>query len=254
MKTIVLMAGILVGVVAIGCSEKRREVTRETTEATTQPAANTANPPTTQETNRPVMQEENPAATQAVRGPATQVAVGGAARGSSKENAAQRPGATVATGGLRWQFAKGSENWDPKIRDRIAKSMDEAVAIYNANGSFNKVLTANYSSSVKTADGSNSGWINFGHSFGTRTAMHEIAHTLGVGTHWKWKYRVKDGLWTGEHANALVKAFGGPEAKLHADRAHFWPYGLNYASEKGPDLLARHVKMVVALRKDMGMK
>lgn len=35
---------------------------------------------------------------------------------------------------------------------------------------------------------------------------------------------------------------------------HFWPYGLNQDSESSPVNDLRHIKMVEALRKDMGLR
>lgn len=154
---------------------------------------------------------------------------------------------------ITYTLASGSEKWDPAILKRITDSMDSAVALYNSEGEFNKKITVNYSPRVKTADGNINGRINFGHMISKGVAMHEIAHTLGIGTHWKWRRFAKHGLWTGEHAIAQLQEFCGPNAKLHADRMHFWPYGLNYPKECNPESEARHVKMVAAFRKDLGI-
>lgn len=160
----------------------------------------------------------------------------------------------AAKGGVRYRLAEGWEKWDPQIRERIVRAMDEAVAIYNRYGKFDKLVTANYSPGTPTADANINGWINFGKQIGTRTAVHEIAHTLGVGTHWRWRELVKDGKWTGARAIAQLREFDGPEAILHADRQHFWPYGLNYDRElKSEEDYRRHVMMVQALREDMGL-
>ena len=37
---------------------------------------------------------------------------------------------------------------------------------------------------------------------------------------------------------------------LHADRMHFWPYGLNFDNESSKENDVRHVKMVAAMRKE----
>jgi len=154
---------------------------------------------------------------------------------------------------ITYHLASGSEKWDPAVRKRITDAMDAAIVLYNEEGEFNKTITANYSPKTRTADGGFSGWINLGHSISKRVALHEIAHTLGVGTHWKWSKLVKDHKWTGEHALAQLREFDGPNAVLHADRMHFWPYGLNYDREGGPENFRRHVKMVAAMRLDMGI-
>jgi hypothetical protein len=86
------------------------------------------------------------------------------------------------------------------------------------------------------------------------TAMHEIAHTLGVGTHGGWASRVSGGRWTGTNAINQLRALDGSSAVLFADGAHFWPHGLNQASEAtSADEYTRNVKMVAALRQDMGI-
>jgi len=50
--------------------------------------------------------------------------------------------------------------------------------VYNKNGDFKRVLTANWNPGTPTADANFGGWINFGGQIGTRTALHEIAHCL----------------------------------------------------------------------------
>ena len=154
---------------------------------------------------------------------------------------------------LTYQLADGSEKWPADKRAEIVKAMDAAVAVYNANGTFDRHLTANYSPGTPTADGNYSGWINFGGQIGERVAVHEIAHTLGVGTTRQWHELSKDGVWTGPAAVAELKKLDGEKAVLHSDQLHFWPYGLNYDREGGPQNEVRCVKMVAALRRDMGL-
>ena len=166
--------------------------------------------------------------------------------------ASTRP-TTKPTEGLTYQLSEGWQDWPADKRAAIAKAMDAAVAVYNANGSFDKHLTANWSPGTPTADASYSGWINFGGQIGERTAVHEIAHTLGVGTTPQWHKLSKDGLWTGPAAVAQLKKFDGGGAVLHSDQLHFWPYGLNRDGEGGPKNEVRCVKMVTALRRDMGL-
>jgi hypothetical protein len=131
--------------------------------------------------------------------------------------------------------------------------MDAAVAVYNANGEFDRHVTANYNPGTPTADANFGGWINFGGQIGTRTALHEIAHTLGVGTCPQWQHLAVDGKWTGAYAIEQLKEIDGPDAVLHCDHQHFWPYGLNYENEGGEENFKHHVKMVIALRADMGL-
>jgi hypothetical protein len=155
---------------------------------------------------------------------------------------------------LTYSLSGGSQNWPADKREAIVRAMDEAVAIYNRHGSFDKHVTANYSPGTPTADANYDGWINFGGSISTRVALHEISHTLGVGTTRRWREMLVDGKWTGEHANALLREFDGPDAILKGDRQHFWPYGLNYDREAGGNAIERHVRLVEALRRDMGIQ
>lgn len=86
--------------------------------------------------------------------------------------------------------------------------------------------------------------------------MHEIAHTVGIGTAPRWPSMLVNGLFTGAHATRELRAITGKSADvLHGDAQHFWPYGLNYArevtSEADP---INHCRMVVAIRRDLGLQ
>ena len=160
-------------------------------------------------------------------------------------------------GALTYSLAGGNETWPADVRARIIYAMDGAVAQYNRYGYFNKHLTANYSPGVPTAQSSYSGWIDFGSNAAYqqyRTALHETAHTLGVGTTWQWGANLSGGIWTGANAIAQMHAFDGPTASVNSDGTHFWNYGLNYDSEGNTESYRRHVLMLAALRKDMGIE
>ncbi|WP_437964202.1 hypothetical protein WMF04_31380 [Sorangium sp. So ce260] len=139
--------------------------------------------------------------------------------------------------------------------DMITSAMDEALSRYNCHTSIEKSLSVTYVPSVATADGNVNGSIRFGafSSMNYITAMHEIGHTLGVGSR-EFAALVRDGIFTGEAATSQLRAITGNESDLvHADSQHFWPYGLNYTSEvKTEDDLVNHCKMVVAIREDIG--
>ncbi|BCM93944.1 extracellular exo-alpha-L-arabinofuranosidase [Abditibacteriota bacterium] len=137
---------------------------------------------------------------------------------------------------------------------RVVQAMNEAIGLYNAMGEFPKAVSAGYNSGTPTADGNYNGTIRFGGQIGTRVALHELGHVLGVGTHPRWGEFVKEGKWTGPYAVAQLRAFDGPDVVLHADRMHFWPYGLNFDTEDGAENRRRHVLMVAAFRRDLGIK
>ncbi|TAK94035.1 MAG: hypothetical protein EPO07_17330 [Verrucomicrobia bacterium] len=157
-------------------------------------------------------------------------------------------------GALTYHLAAGNESWPADIRAQIIYSMDGAVAEYNRYGTFTKSLTANYNAGVPTAQASYSGWIDFGGSRNFRVALHEISHTLGVGTGPNFCGFTSGGIWTGSNAVWQVGQFDGPSANLNTDCTHIWPYGLNYDNEGGTENFRRHVLMIAALRRDMGIQ
>lgn len=152
-----------------------------------------------------------------------------------------------------YTLAGGNENWPADKRAAIIAAMDTAVAFYNRYGSLGKSLTANYNAGVPTAQAGYGGWIDFGGQIGARTALHEIGHAMGIGTHGAWNSNRSGDVWIGANGAAMVKSLDGPAALLHADWGHFWPYGLNYDDENNPLAFMRHVKLVAAMRLDMGI-
>ena len=148
------------------------------------------------------------------------------------------------------------ETWPVEIRERITKSMEDAVELYNEVGrkKFRKELRVEYNPGVPTADGNFNGTIRFGGTINTRTALHEIAHTLGIGQHWRYRELMQDGQWDGRRAVRKLQEFDGDDAVLKGDGAHFWPYGLNYDTEDGEDARERHVLIVYAMVRDMDIE
>jgi hypothetical protein len=143
---------------------------------------------------------------------------------------------------------------------KITLAMDSAVWFYNTYTTITKKLTIEYNTSVTTADGNSNGNIRFGKDRAYMkgcTAMHEIAHTTGVGTTNQWSDLMKNGTFTGANATSKLREItNDPKAVVNGDAKapyqHFWPYGLNYASEaKSKDDLIDHCLMVNAIQKDL---
>jgi hypothetical protein len=138
----------------------------------------------------------------------------------------------------------------------VAASVQEAVAIYNRYGSFNKHLVVYYDAGVPTAQANYDGVITFGGSRNTRVALHEMGHTMGIGTYWgspSYSSLMAGGVWQGFYGRKLALEMGGYSDGLHGDGAHIWPWGLNYDSEDGFMERLKHVRIMAATRCDMGI-
>ena len=139
--------------------------------------------------------------------------------------------------------------------ERITAVMDSAVYIYNKYTNLSKYINVYYSPGVPTAEASSNGDLRFGENRSymfVGTAMHEMAHTMGMGTTSEYKAMMEGGVFKGEKAQALLKEIDGPDAELHGDSQHFWPYGLNYASEVHSEQdLINHARIVEAMYQDI---
>ena len=147
--------------------------------------------------------------------------------------------------------------------NQITCAMDMAIAYYNCYADITGSVRVSYDTSVSTADGNINGSIRFGvgrQYMLCATAMHEIAHTQGIGTAAQWPAHVSNGLLVGTNTAAQLQAINATlttplDTVIHADSMHFWPYGLNYETEAtGTDILVDHCKIVVAIRKDLGLQ
>jgi hypothetical protein len=169
------------------------------------------------------------------------------------------PPVCTPTGHVTYTLAKAANpTADQKSAyDAITCAMDGAVAYYNCNTTITKQLNVTYNPDVPTADGAYNGSVRFGGRdyMECATGMHEIAHAVGVGTAPKWSTYSVGGVFTGETAIAQLRAITGiKDDVVHSDTQHFWPYGLNYASEaKSTADLIDHCLMVTAIRKDLGL-
>ena len=143
--------------------------------------------------------------------------------------------------------------------EAITAAMDSAVEYYNAYSDYSLNEYSNdgiglrviYNQNVATANAGYKGRIAFGGKINDWTAMHEMGHVFGVGTIGAWNQNrdSNNNVWTSPVAIAELEDIDGPGSVVHADSIHFWPYGLN--TQDG-DRHA-HVRMVGALREDMGL-
>lgn len=163
------------------------------------------------------------------------------------------------TGKVTYTLVKASSPTADQLAayEAITAAMDKAISYYNQYTSIVLNLRVQYEPSVSTADGNINGNIRFGKKeyMNHITAMHEIAHTAGVGTTNQYRSLIVNGVFTGTNATNQLRAItGNSQDVLKGDSQHFWPYGLNYTSEvKSNDDLINHCKIVNALRKDLGL-
>ncbi len=99
-----------------------------------------------------------------------------------------------------------------EIANQITMSIQEAVAVYDEHGSFNKHLDVYYDSGVPTAQANYNGTIEFGGSRNTRVALHEMGHTMGIGQHGEYWNHMVNGVWEGYYGRALAIEMGSPYA------------------------------------------
>lgn len=163
-----------------------------------------------------------------------------------------------ALGTLTWYLVRAS-NPSADQQDaynRITNAMNAAVTMYNQQTTYcTGNLRVEYNTGVPTADGNINGTIRFGanRSYMTqRTAMHEIAHTQGVGTSARWRQLVVNGKYTGSFGLQMLRSMvgEGPNSTLNADGHSFWPYGLNYESEWSQVNGQRNARLVGAMNRD----
>lgn len=163
-----------------------------------------------------------------------------------------------ALGTLTWYLVRASNPSSDQqdAYNRITSAMNAAVTMYNQQTTYcTGNLRVEYNPSVPTADGNSNGTIRFGANRGymtQRCAMHEIAHTQGVGTTARWTQLVVNGKYTGRYALEMLRSMVGesPGSTLSADGHSFWPYGLNYESEWSTVNGQRNARIVGAMQRD----
>lgn len=160
--------------------------------------------------------------------------------------------APTHNGQLTWTLT--STGIPADVQTRITNAMNDACVRYNAGANWPaRTLTVEYNTGVATADGSTNGNIRFGANTSyqaVRTAMHEIAHTYGVGLSSGWSANISSSLFVGTNAVDVLATFDGPGSVINTGGGHFWPYGLNYDNEWSAANAYRHVKIVWAMRAD----
>jgi hypothetical protein len=126
---------------------------------------------------------------------------------------------------------------------RIKEAVETAVEYFNSYTSIRGLhLSVNHHVGTPTAEASYGGYMQFGGNPSyqrTGTALHEMGHTVGVGTHGIWydgssPLRANQGRgdWLGDRANKVVQFFeNSTSARLTGDGVHMWPYGINGAHE-----------------------
>jgi len=163
---------------------------------------------------------------------------------------------TIKKGNFTYSFnANGA---DQATITRIKAAFDTATQYYNNFTSIVKHVTVNYSPGTPTADATFAGWINMGANSAYQkagTAMHEMAHTVGVGQHSKYWELMVNGKWQGKRANEILQMMtNDPSAYVKGDNTHFWPYGINGAHEDdGSDFLYMMNALILQGMKSDGM-
>ena len=132
---------------------------------------------------------------------------------------------------------------------RITTVMDSAVKLYNTYSNLSKFINVYYAPGVPTAEASSNGDLRFGENRSymvVPTAMHEMGHTMGIGTTSEYAATCVDGVFRNDKVQAKLRELDNdPTKELHCDRQHIWPYGLNQASEaKSERDLINHVILV----------
>ncbi|KAI6365021.1 hypothetical protein MCOR25_005513 [Pyricularia grisea] len=162
--------------------------------------------------------------------------------------------ASSATAALNWSLEKASNPTTDQADaySKIESAMRDAVARYHRSSpNASKTIRVYYAPGVPTAEASFNGDLRFGSNrayMNTRTAMHEISHTLGVGTTNAFNNMCSSGNWP--KALPLLRSFDGQSAVINCGGSHFWPYGLNYDNEWSETNAERHVRMVDAMIQD----
>ena len=94
---------------------------------------------------------------------------------------------------------------------RITTVMDSAVKLYNTYSNLSKFINVYYAPGVPTAEASSNGDLRFGENRSymvVPTAMHEMGHTMGIGTTSEYAATCVDGVFTRGGFKSKISEFG----------------------------------------------
>ncbi|MBO7559351.1 MAG: hypothetical protein J6T52_12795 [Bacteroidaceae bacterium] len=134
---------------------------------------------------------------------------------------------TLPKGVLNYTF---NASGDAAIDARIKGSFEALKGYWQQCTSITGFTpSANYESGVQTADCSYGGWVRFGPNVSyqaTGTAMHEVLHGIGVGTHTSWNSHMSAGsygTWYGKRATQLVQFWDNSTTEyVTGGGSHLW--------------------------------
>lgn len=161
--------------------------------------------------------------------------------------------ACIASAEITWRLERADDPTEDQADayDKISAAMSAAVARHARITGARHDLNVSYSPGVVTAESNLDGEVWFGSNriyMTERVALHEIAHTLGVGTTDGFRELCDSGDWA--TALPMLRYWDGEDAEIRCNRWHFWPYGLNYDKEWTEGNADRHCRLVKAMMKD----
>ncbi|TKX23408.1 metallopeptidase-like protein 1 [Elsinoe australis] len=161
--------------------------------------------------------------------------------------------ASVASATINWTLDKAANPTADQLDayTKIEAAMTAAAARYAKWSTASKDVKVAYAPGVPTAEASYNGDLRFGENranMNERVALHEIAHTLGIGQTSQFNDRCAANNWPG--ATALLKTWDGADAKINCGGGHIWPYGLNYDTEFSETNADRHCQLINAMIAD----
>ncbi|KAM0715231.1 hypothetical protein Q7P37_008729 [Cladosporium fusiforme] len=161
---------------------------------------------------------------------------------------------STAMGAITWNLEKAANPTadESTAYDRIEAAMTAATARHQRlTPDISKELRVYFTPGVPTAEANFNGDVRFGSDAGyqtERTALHEIAHTLGVGQRQAFDDLCASGDWP--TAGPLLRSWDGGNAVIECGGGHFWPYGLNFETEWSDESGDRHCLIVQAMLDD----